>query len=212
MPQPPVSPEVRRLSPEPAVDPAATVRDCSLGAWTEVAARTQLVECELGDYSYVMNDCDLMYCAVGKFCSIASHVRLNPSNHPMWRPAQHHFTYRSAQFGFAPEDDAAIFAWRRADAVRLGHDVWIGHGAIVLPGVSIGTGAVVGAGAVVTRDVPAYSVVVGTPARVLRPRFAPGVAEAMQRIAWWDWSREEIIRALADFRGAAADFAARYDR
>lgn len=201
-----------RLSPEPNIDPTALVRDCDLGQWTEVAERARLVECQIGDYSYVMNDCDLMYTVVGKFCSIASHVRLNPSNHPMWRPTLHHFTYRSAQFGFATEDDEAIFAWRRAAPVRLGHDVWVGHGAIVLPGVTVGNGAVVGAGAVVSKDVPAYAVVVGVPARVLRPRFAPGIAEAMQRIRWWDWSREELERAFADFRGNAADFVARYDR
>ncbi len=49
-------------------------------------------------------------------------------------------------------------------------DVWIGASAIVLPGVTIGTGAVVGAGSVVTKDVPAYAVVVGNPARQISSR------------------------------------------
>jgi acetyltransferase-like isoleucine patch superfamily enzyme len=49
-------------------------------------------------------------------------------------------------------------------------DADIGIGAIVLPGVHIGTGAIVGAGSVVTRDVPAYAVVAGSPARILRHR------------------------------------------
>ncbi len=52
--------------------------------------------------------------------------------------------------------------------IRLEEDVWIGSGAIVLPGVTIGRGAVVAAGAVVTRDVPALTVVGGTPARPLK--------------------------------------------
>jgi len=60
---------------------------------------------------------------------------------------------------------------RAADAVDIGDDVWIGAGAIVLGGVSIGTGAVIGAGCVVTDDIPAFSVVVGNPARVVRRRF-----------------------------------------
>ncbi|WP_165056714.1 MULTISPECIES: DapH/DapD/GlmU-related protein [unclassified Adlercreutzia] len=52
--------------------------------------------------------------------------------------------------------------------VRLGNDVWVGSGAIILPGVTIGDGAVVAAGAVVTKDVPARTVVAGTPARVIK--------------------------------------------
>jgi maltose O-acetyltransferase len=49
-------------------------------------------------------------------------------------------------------------------------DVWIGHRAIILPGKRIGKGAIVGAGAVVTKDVPAYAIAVGVPARVIKFR------------------------------------------
>jgi maltose O-acetyltransferase len=51
-------------------------------------------------------------------------------------------------------------------------DVWIGAGTVILPGVRIGKGAIIGAGAVVSRDVPALSVAVGSPARVVRTRGA----------------------------------------
>lgn len=54
--------------------------------------------------------------------------------------------------------------------IRVGNDVWIGAGAIILKGVTIGDGAVVAAGAVVSRDVPAYSIVAGNPARVVKSR------------------------------------------
>ena len=53
-------------------------------------------------------------------------------------------------------------------AVRIGNKAWIGFNAIVLKGVSIGEGAIVGAGAVVTRDVPAFTIVAGNPARPIR--------------------------------------------
>lgn len=54
--------------------------------------------------------------------------------------------------------------------VVIGNDVWIGMRVIILPGVTVGDGAVLGAGAVVTKDVPAWAVVGGNPADVIRMR------------------------------------------
>ena len=67
---------------------------------------------------------------------------------------------------------------RRGDIVpapvHIGEGAWIGSNATILPGVAVGDGAVVAAASVVTKDVPAGTVVVGSPARVLRS--VPGVA------------------------------------
>src|SRR6201998_2215873 len=142
------------LSPTPLVHPTAEVRDCRLGAYCEVGARTQLLEVTLGDYSYIVNDSDAAYTTIGKFCSIAAMTRINPGNHPMHRATQAHFTYRASAYFPDEADEAEFFAWRKSFPVQIGHDVWIGHGAIVLPGRRIGTGAVVAAGAIVTNDTP----------------------------------------------------------
>jgi hypothetical protein len=50
-----------KLGLEPLIDPTATVRDCRLGRYTEVRARTSLIETELGDYSYIVNDSEVIY-------------------------------------------------------------------------------------------------------------------------------------------------------
>jgi hypothetical protein len=197
---------------EPRIDPTAMVKESTLGAWTAVGARTLIQETDLGDYSYASNDCDIIYSKIGKFCSIAGHVRINPGNHPLWRAALHHFTYRSRSYDLHPEDDHEFFNWRRAHPVVLGDDIWIGHGAILLPGVKIGTGAVVGAGAVVTKDVRPFIIVAGVPAKPLRRRVPPEVEAAFMRIRWWDWPHEKLADALEDFRMLdAGEFAAKYD-
>ena len=190
----------KTLSTTPLIHPSAEVRDSRLGAYTEVGARTSLIEVELGDYSYIVNDGDVAYTTIGKFCSIAAMTRINPGNHPMDRASQSHFSYRASAYFAGEQDEAEFFAWRRAQPVLIGHDVWIGHGAIILPGRSIGAGAVVAAGAVVTKIVPPYAIVAGNPARTIRQRFPDAVADRLQRLAWWDWNHERLRLALPDFR------------
>jgi len=78
--------------------------------------------------------------------------------------------------------------------VVIGNDCWIASNAIILSGVTIGDGAVVAAGAVVTKDVPAFSIVGGNPARHIRWRFDEAEREMIQRSRWWDWPEEEVRR------------------
>ena len=190
----------KTLSKAPLIHPTADVRDCSLGAYTEVGARTTLLEVSLGDYSYIVNDGNIVYATIGKFCSIAAMTRINPGNHPMQRASQSHFTYRASAYFPGEADEEAFFDWRRGHTVNIGHDVWIGHGAVVLPGRNIGTGAVIAAGAIVTKDVLPYAIVAGNPARIVRQRFPDGVADRLQALAWWEWSHDRLRGALPDFR------------
>lgn len=202
---------MRKLGCQPLVDPTADVRSCALGRYVEVGARARLLDVEMGDYSYVVNDSDIAYTRIGKFCSIASHVRINPGDHPMQRASQSHFTYRASAYFEGACDEGSFFDWRRERAVEIGHDVWIGHGAIVLAGRRIGTGAVVGAGAVVTKDVADYTIVVGNPARVLRRRLPEALAGEMLALGWWNWDHERLHAALDDFRKLdAQEFVDRY--
>ncbi len=189
----------KHLSLDPTIDPSATVRDTRLGAWTEVGARSKVIETVMDDYSYLVNDCDVIYADIGKFVNIAAHVRVNPGQHPMDRASQHHFQYRSAAYDLG-EDDTDFFNRRRAIRVNIGHDAWIGHGAIIKGGVSIGVGAVVGSGAMVTKDVAPYTVVAGVPAIKLRDRFPDYLQKALMRIAWWNWSHDDLADRMDDFR------------
>jgi len=200
----------RTLGTQPCVHPTACVKDTSLGAWCEVQERTKLTETVMGDYSYICGDGEVIYTDIGKFCSIASHARINPGNHPLDRAALHHFTYRSEMFDLG-DDDPSFFDWRRESKVTIGNDVWIGHGVTVMPGVNIGNGAAIGSGAVVTRDVEPFTVVVGVPAKPVRKRFDDETIADLQALRWWDWSQDMLRERMGDFRKlGASEFVKKY--
>jgi phosphonate metabolism protein (transferase hexapeptide repeat family) len=203
---------VTRLSEEPLIHPTAHVSASTIGRYTEIAEHCKVSEAEIGDYSYMMQDCEVWAARIGKFVNMASHVRLNATNHPTWRATLHHFTYRANDYWADAEREVAFFDWRRENAVTIGHDVWIGHGATVLPGVTVGNGAVIGAGAVVSKDVTAYTIVGGVPARLIRERFDAAMGVQLDRLAWWDWSHDRLRDALDDFRSLdIATFIARHE-
>ncbi|WP_421725584.1 DapH/DapD/GlmU-related protein [Bauldia sp.] len=202
-----------RLGHTPTIAATAQVETCRLGRYTEIGDRTRIAHSQLGDYSYIMEDGQVLFADIGRFCSIASNVRINAPNHPTWRASQHHFTYRSEDYFAGEEKDETVFRWREDNSVTVGHDVWIGHGAIVTAGVVIGDGAVIGAGSVVTRGVEPYAIVGGVPARPIRARFPAPAAERLRALAWWNWPHEDIHRALHDFRALSIeDFLEKYER
>lgn len=187
----------KTLGELPYIHPSCLIHDSHIGSWTEIGENTFMSESTFDDYSYIAGDGQIIYATIGKFCSIASHVRINPGNHPMERVTQHHMTYRRKLFGFG-EDDAEFFAWRRSHQCVIGHDVWIGHNATIMPGVSIGTGAVIGAGAVVTKPVDPYTIAVGVPAKPIRKRFSEDVIDKLLHIAWWEWDRRLLVERFDD--------------
>lgn len=142
---------------------------------------------------------------IGKFCALARDVKfvMNGANHKL----DGFSTYPFFIFGHgweysAPAEDEFPY---KGDTI-LENDVWLGMEALVMPGVKISNGAIVASRAVVTRDVPAYTIVAGNPARVVKQRFTDEVIAELQQIQWWDWSADKISRHLRAI--TSADLAA----
>jgi phosphonate metabolism protein (transferase hexapeptide repeat family) len=190
---------------EPIVHPSAVLRNAKLGRFTEIKERVAFSDSELGDYSYVERQAEVIYAKIGKFCAIAANARINALEHPLERVSQHKITYRANEYFLGAKLDSNFRARRQEKLVEIGHDVWIGHGAIVKPGVKIGHGAVVAAGAIVTRDVQAYAIVAGVPAKFMRWRFEPKISERIISLGWWDWSHDRLAEVIEDMRLLSAD-------
>lgn len=138
-------------------------------------------------YHYPLNHDKLI---IGKFCSIACGVQFlfNSANHTKKSLSTYPFPLFFEEWGLDIRDVAS--AWDNKGDIVIGNDVWIGYEAILLAGVTIGDGAVIGTRALVTKDVPPYTIVGGTPARVLRKRFSEDTISALLRLKWWDWPIE----------------------
>ena len=201
-----------QLSEEPFLHEGAVVTGSTFGRYVEIGAGARIVESAFGDYSYTDRYADIAYSTLGKFANVAAFVRLNPSEHPYQRASLHHFMYRSEYYWPEETSEKEIFDWRRSRGVSVGHDTWIGHGSVIMKGVTIGDGAIVGSLSVVTKDVPAYAIVVGAPAQFLKWRHPEAIATRLQALAWWDWDHETLHRALGDFRTLPVEaFLERYE-
>ncbi|WP_198001436.1 CatB-related O-acetyltransferase [Nibribacter ruber] len=131
---------------------------------------------------------------IGAYCSIAANVTIQEYNHNFDTIS----TYYINKKIFMAGEDPDIFS--KGDIV-IGNDVWIGAHSIVLSGVTIGNGAIIGANSVVTKDLPPYSIAVGTPAKVIKYRFEPEIIEKLQQIQWWNWDKDKFNKNRQLFQG-----------
>lgn len=141
--------------------------------------------------------------AIGKGCSLADGITfMIDMNHDYGSIVQGEMSFLQ---GMKKQQKS-----RRKGTIILQNDVWVGHGATIMPGVILRNGCVVATDAVVTKDVPPYAIVGGNPAKVLRYRFDAQTIDGLQKIAWWDWPKEVLLKRRQDFSLPPPKFVEKY--
>ncbi|WP_325175504.1 CatB-related O-acetyltransferase [Cereibacter sphaeroides] len=150
----------------------------------------------------------------GRYCALAAGTVIGTHEHPTDWLTTSRTAYWPQVYGWdelvAPDRASDIRAGKRpftgsCPVTEIGNDVWIGQGCFIKSGVKIGHGAIIGARSVVTRDVPPYAVVLGTPGRVVRLRFAEPLVERLLALQWWRYSIYDLFAAPFDDVARAID-------
>lgn len=128
---------------------------------------------------------------IGKFCAIAAETRFIMSGDHKLDGIS---TYPFPVFGNGWENAYNTYDLPVKGDIVVGNDVWFGYDSLIKNGVTIGNGAIIATRAVVVKDVPAYSIVGGNPARVIKMRFDPETIARLEKIAWWDWDIAKITK------------------
>lgn len=169
-------------------------------AWTKVRMANLIKEFgfEIGDHSYGMpivkygtKDTPLK---IGKYCSFGENIKIYlGGNHNMNRVTTYPFGTFKKVWGLDKNINETALS---KGGVTIGNDVWVADGATIMSGITIENGAVIATNSVVTKDVPAYAVVAGNPAKIVKYRFDEQTIEKLLASNWWNLPDDKIKQLI----------------
>lgn len=149
----------------------------------------------IGKYTYCPTALTIHYenqanLTIGKYCSIGDGVEvyLGGEHRKDWLTS---FPLHQA---LNIQNFTGEYPTTKGDVI-IGNDVWIGRNVTIVSGVTIGDGAVIGLNSIVAKNIPAYEIWVGNPARFLKYRFDEDTRIKLLEMKWWNWSEELISLA-----------------
>lgn len=158
----------------------------------------------IGNYTYgrpnVLFENSEANLSIGKFCSIAQGVTIFlGGNHNVDWITTYPFNVLDSDFSNGKKIKG--HPTTKGDVI-IGNDVWIGRSVTIMSGVKIENGAVIGAGAVVTKNIGAYEIWAGNPAKFIKKRFSQNTIDYLNSLNWWNWSAQKINNNLVDLCSA----------
>lgn len=174
----------------------AAIRSSDIDKTSAICAGSQINNTTVGKYSYLGYDCFTVNADIGSFCSIADNCRIGGATHPMgWVSMSPVFAEGKNILG----KNYSFHKDTEPQRVTIGNDVWLGAGVQIKSGVEIGNGAVVGMGSIVTKNIPAFEVWAGNPAKFIRKRFSDEIIAELENSHWWEWDDAKLTEMAQYF-------------
>lgn len=160
------------------------IKNNHIGRGTFIYKGCMLRDCSIGDYVHVGPNCIFNMTMIGNYSSIAPHVQIGGMEHPYQELSTSTFLSSNS----------------KRCLTEIGNDVWIAAGSIIKTGVKIGNGAVIGANSFVNKDVPPYAIVIGTPAKLYKYRFADRIIAELEKSRYWEQEPSKARQVLLEIK------------
>ncbi|MHB1484066.1 MAG: CatB-related O-acetyltransferase [Saccharofermentanales bacterium] len=172
------------------------IKNSRIDNTSKVCSGSHLVNIQIEKYSYIGNFCTIINTEMGKFCSIADNCIIGGESHPLDWVSTSPVFYAGKNI---MKKNFSKHEFSSKKKTKIGNDVWIGNNCLIKSGLEIGDGAIIGMGSVLTKDVGAYEIWAGNPAKFIRKRFNEKIIISLLNNKWWEWNEDKILSSSKNF-------------